>query len=301
MKSDVQAPDSLQTQSTEPCLDGQPTGSKRQLGGRAKVAIGAAVALALLAIAVCLSGKTCLVHNWVAADCSEPRHCLKCGKEDGSELDPTRHTWQEATCVAPRTCWDCGITDGDANPDNHDWRDATCLMPMHCKNCGETKGTTTGHQYEDGVCEICGVTDPNAAGVSSDSNGSSTPTASDGSSPSSQAKVDSSSAGQSKSSGEGDSYSSYEITQDEAKDKAVRALYEELVEEAEVYTDLNPGSCKYSVGTVEFDSVTDGYIVYGQVSFVSKNGGAMKVGSRYMSDWHCNVSKYGLTTTCYLF
>ena len=37
----------------------------------------------------------------------------------------------------------------------HSFSDATCTEPKTC-SCGETEGVATGHQYDSGVCVICG-------------------------------------------------------------------------------------------------------------------------------------------------
>lgn len=122
-----------------------------------------AILLAFVVFWLNATGTVCLSHNWVSADCSDPRHCIKCGLEDGDELNPDRHSWNEADCRQPRHCADCGITDGEINPENHAWHDATCTAPMTCWKCAKMEGEPTGHQWgdesEDGskTCVECGM------------------------------------------------------------------------------------------------------------------------------------------------
>ena len=40
----------------------------------------------------------------------------------------------------------------------HKYADATCTSPKKC-SCGATKGYAIGHEYQDGVCCVCGIVD----------------------------------------------------------------------------------------------------------------------------------------------
>lgn len=42
----------------------------------------------------------------------------------------------------------------------HNFIAATCLSPKTCTDCGITEGTANGHNYYNGVCDSCGVSDP---------------------------------------------------------------------------------------------------------------------------------------------
>ncbi|MCD8010293.1 MAG: hypothetical protein LUF34_05805 [Lachnospiraceae bacterium] len=124
------------------------------------------LALLVGALSVIMCG-CCIQHDWVAATCTNPETCSKCGKTQGEALG---HDWSEATCTEPQTCTVCGETQGEAL--GHDWSEATCTEPQTCTVCGETQGealghtageweykssdyvsaTTTGYQY----CQVCG-------------------------------------------------------------------------------------------------------------------------------------------------
>lgn len=92
------------------------------------------IAAIILAMTI-LSGCGCAHDSWADADCTQPMHCLACGKTKGM---PLGHDWQEADCEKPRTCIACGKTSGEAK--GHDWREATEEAPKTCKNCGATEG-----------------------------------------------------------------------------------------------------------------------------------------------------------------
>lgn len=122
------------------------------------IVIASAFALVTLCLMGCSSECN---HKWEPANCESPQTCTKCGIAEG-EINADAHMWNAADCQQPRTCARCGITDGEANPANHAWEDATCLVPMTCWKCGEQNGEVIGHKYSNGVCETCGITDPNA-------------------------------------------------------------------------------------------------------------------------------------------
>ena len=41
--------------------------------------------------------------------------------------------------------------------DGHMWKDATCQAPKTCAACGVTEGEAADHNYVDGVCSYCGI------------------------------------------------------------------------------------------------------------------------------------------------
>ncbi|MGN0706938.1 MAG: hypothetical protein ACI4JC_02950 [Faecalibacterium sp.] len=57
---------------------------------------------------ICLCG-CCIQHDWIAATCTAPETCSKCGKTRGEAVG---HSWTEATCTSPKTCTVCGTTEG---------------------------------------------------------------------------------------------------------------------------------------------------------------------------------------------
>lgn len=112
----------------------------------------------LLALALTLSGCLC-AHQWVEADCLNPKICTKCGETEGEALG---HSWENAACEAPKTCSQCGKTEGEAL--GHSWQEATCEAPETCANCGKTQGEALGHSWKEAnyqdpeTCLTCGAT-----------------------------------------------------------------------------------------------------------------------------------------------
>lgn len=98
----------------------------------------------ILTVMLCMSmlAGCCLSHEWVEADCIDPKTCSKCDKTEGEALG---HDWEEADCVDPKTCSRCGETEGQAL--GHDWIEADCLTPKTCSRCAETEGEALGHSY----------------------------------------------------------------------------------------------------------------------------------------------------------
>ena len=116
------------------------------------------IALALVML-LALVGCAC-EHEWMDADCVNPRICAKCEEVEGT---PLGHTWSAATCVDPKICENCAATEGE--PKGHEWVEATCTEPNICSICGETDGEPLGHAWVDATelapktCSACGVTE----------------------------------------------------------------------------------------------------------------------------------------------
>ena len=116
------------------------------------------IALALTML-LALAGCAC-EHEWMEADCVNPRICAKCEEVEGT---PLGHTWSAATCVDPKICENCAATEGE--PKGHEWVEATCTEPNICSVCGETDGEALGHAWVDATelapktCSACGVTE----------------------------------------------------------------------------------------------------------------------------------------------
>lgn len=72
---------------------------------------------------------SCPHSHWAEATCSQPRHCIDCGKEEGKARN---HQWVGATCEEPKRCSRCGVTDGD--PLGHEWF-VTASGTEVCKRC----------------------------------------------------------------------------------------------------------------------------------------------------------------------
>ena len=116
------------------------------------------IALALVML-LTLAGCAC-EHEWIDADCMNPKICAKCEEIEGT---PLGHTWSAATCVDPKICENCAVTEGE--PKGHEWVEATCTEPNICSVCGETDGEPLGHAWVDATeyapktCSACGVTE----------------------------------------------------------------------------------------------------------------------------------------------
>ena len=116
------------------------------------------IALALVML-LTLAGCAC-EHEWIDADCMNPKICAKCEETEGA---PLGHTWSAATCVDPKICENCAVTEGE--PKGHEWVEATCTEPNICSVCGETDGEPLGHAWVDATeyapktCSACGVTE----------------------------------------------------------------------------------------------------------------------------------------------
>lgn len=112
-----------------------------------------------LAMLLALAGCAC-EHEWLEADCVNPKTCAQCQETEGA---PLGHSWSAATCVDPKICENCGATEGEAK--GHVWVEATCTEPNTCSVCGETDGEPLGHAWVDATelapktCSACGITE----------------------------------------------------------------------------------------------------------------------------------------------
>ena len=115
-------------------------------------------AILALALLLTLAGCQCK-HEWVEADCGNPKTCAKCGETEG---EPLGHDWKDATCQAPKTCTRCGLTEGETV--DHSWEAAICEAPETCAVCGQTRGEALGHTWKEAnyqdpeTCATCGQT-----------------------------------------------------------------------------------------------------------------------------------------------
>lgn len=122
---------------------------------RKKWIVPVSIIAALLLITVIAASTICR-HEWVAATCTTPETCSKCGKTQGEALG---HSWMDATCTTPKTCSICGATDGKALghqdgewvAESTDLIAATITSKKYCTVCGkETDSQTTSM---DTLCE----------------------------------------------------------------------------------------------------------------------------------------------------
>ena len=70
-----------------------------------------AILCVVLLISFLSSCKKECNHDWVDADCENPKFCENCGKEKG---EPLGHNWIDATCTTPKHCDICSLQEGDA-------------------------------------------------------------------------------------------------------------------------------------------------------------------------------------------
>lgn len=116
----------------------------------------------LLLVMACVIGCTgCICsHDWVEADCLNPKTCPLCGKTEGQAIG---HLWEDATCQDPQTCKICGLTEGSTV--SHGWVDASCTAPKTCQWCGVTEGDVLAHSWQKATtdaprtCVGCGMTE----------------------------------------------------------------------------------------------------------------------------------------------
>lgn len=98
-----------------------------------------------------LSGCGECEHEWVEANCKDPKTCTLCGAEEGKKLG---HSWQEATCEEPQICTVCNKIKGE--PLGHNYESVVLEPTMFeegytthaCLNCG--------HSYVDAHTEALG-------------------------------------------------------------------------------------------------------------------------------------------------
>lgn len=92
--------------------------------------------IAVLALCVTLLAGCGCKHEWMAANCTDPKTCELCGLTEG---EAKGHNWEEATCIIPKKCSLCHATEGEAL--SHNWAEATTEAPKTCTNCQATEGT----------------------------------------------------------------------------------------------------------------------------------------------------------------
>ena len=107
--------------------------------------------LLIVLITAALTGCEKCQHEWVEANCKDPKTCSLCGLEEGKKLG---HKWQDATCEEPQICTVCNKIKGE--PLGHNYESVVLEPTMFeegytthtCLNCG--------HSYVDGHTEALG-------------------------------------------------------------------------------------------------------------------------------------------------
>ncbi|MFQ8952701.1 MAG: hypothetical protein ACLR56_06655 [Oscillospiraceae bacterium] len=102
-------------------------------------------------------------HDWLAATCTAPETCSRCGITQGETLP---HTGGKATCIDLAICKVCGNEYGKLDPNTHpddatdvwneeEWHDnAGHYSKWSC--CGKPKYPYEYHKWDDGICTVCG-------------------------------------------------------------------------------------------------------------------------------------------------
>lgn len=102
-------------------------------------------------------------HDWLAATCTAPETCSRCGITQGETLP---HTGGKATCIDLAICEVCGNEYGKLDPNTHpddatdvwneeEWHDnAGHYSKWSC--CGKPKYPYEYHKWDDGICTVCG-------------------------------------------------------------------------------------------------------------------------------------------------
>ena len=90
-------------------------------------------------------------------DYDDSGKCTRCGASKTASQKGSAtcsHQWIDADCNNPRTCSICGATTGA--PNKHNYAAATCDKPQTCRDCGATTGSPLGHDYAaNGYCKRC--------------------------------------------------------------------------------------------------------------------------------------------------
>ena len=148
-----------------------------------KHVIIAAIAFLVLLLAVALTISMCRNKECTHVDGNGDYLCDSCGKSmiktdpnsNLPETDPVTgcvHRWLPATCTSDGFCAGCGM-DGDKAKGHTPGELEVCLSPLcgieglyirPCTECGdvieEVDIPALEHNWVDGVCTICGDTQP---------------------------------------------------------------------------------------------------------------------------------------------
>lgn len=107
---------------------------------------GILLAILLMACLLIFAGCSC-EHEWIDADCQNPKICSKCQETDSTALG---HDWYAATCETPKTCSRCTATEGE--PLGHtsgEWDEVTDMVTctvsreQYCSVCNTLTGSET--------------------------------------------------------------------------------------------------------------------------------------------------------------
>lgn len=112
-------------------------------GKKILIIVLAVLGVIILFIGYHILSSNCIItsHQWVAATCSAPRTCAKCGETEGAPLE---HQWVDATCTKAKTCSICSETEGI--PLGHSLGEFTVTKNPTCTEAGT----------QEAVCSVCG-------------------------------------------------------------------------------------------------------------------------------------------------
>lgn len=133
-----------------------------------------------------IPGASYFTEKEVESTCTEDgylvRTCSRCGYSGPVEkTDALGHDWVEADCLNPRTCARCAVTEG--KPAGHSFSEWETVTASACGqegirvrscHCGAEETETLPaleHSYEKGSCTLCGEMDPDWVPGDVDGNG----------------------------------------------------------------------------------------------------------------------------------
>ncbi len=106
----------------------------------------------------------CTVHQWLDANCTNPKTCMHCGATEGSKI-ANAHAWAESgdwyACVF------CDAMAPEDSCESHQWLNANCTYAKTCMKCGEQEGAklADAHAYKKSgdwyACAFCNEEAPN--------------------------------------------------------------------------------------------------------------------------------------------
>lgn len=112
--------------------------------------------LFLLIIYMIIMSGCCISHQWIDADCTHPKTCVKCSKTDGI---PTGHLWIDANYTTPKTCAYCGLTEGEPLPLPYSTVDLTrySTQDLSVKDKPEASALTIGFVDKNDSVHVIGI------------------------------------------------------------------------------------------------------------------------------------------------
>ena len=102
------------------------------------------------------AGNILTVYGTYSADGSQRFDAMSVKPEVGATIKVYGVIGQYNNTPQMKNAW---IIEISGNTHTHTYADATCTAPKTC-TCGATEGNALGHNYVDGVCGVCGSSEP---------------------------------------------------------------------------------------------------------------------------------------------